>query len=59
MDYYPETETEAMELAYEYGEINTLTGFGVPVQRIQMEEKNGGKCQRDYHWIKCSYCFRK
>ncbi|KAG0782662.1 hypothetical protein G6F16_006659 [Rhizopus arrhizus] len=37
MEYYPETETEAMELAYEYGEITTPTDFDVPVHDIQME----------------------
>lgn len=29
MKYYPGTETEAMKLAYEYGEITTLTNFVV------------------------------
>ncbi|RCH94312.1 hypothetical protein CU097_010970 [Rhizopus azygosporus] len=38
MEYYPETDTEAMELAYEYGEITTLTDFDVPIHDIQMEE---------------------
>jgi hypothetical protein len=38
MEYYPETEAEAIELAYEYGEITTLTDFDVPVHDIQMEE---------------------
>lgn len=38
MEYYPETEAEAMELAYEYGEITTLTDFDIPVHYIQMED---------------------
>lgn len=38
MEYQPETDTEAMELAYEYCEITTLTDFDVPVHDIQMEE---------------------
>lgn len=36
--YYPGTETEAIESAYEYGEINTLTNFDVLVHDIQMKD---------------------
>lgn len=42
MEYYPETETEAMVLAYKYGEI---TSFGVPVHNIQMEENMEGNME--------------
>ncbi|KAG1443494.1 hypothetical protein G6F56_010654 [Rhizopus delemar] len=37
-EYYPETETEVMELAYECSEINTLTNFDVPIHDIQMKD---------------------
>ncbi|CEG83375.1 hypothetical protein RMATCC62417_17304 [Rhizopus microsporus] len=38
MEYYPGTETGAMKLAYEYGEITILTNFDVPVHDIQMKD---------------------
>ncbi|KAI9469079.1 MAG: hypothetical protein EXX96DRAFT_654684 [Benjaminiella poitrasii] len=38
MEYYPGTETEAMELTYKYSEITTFTNFDVPVHDIQMKD---------------------